>query len=249
MAEKHFYEQKEFTELYLLPYFKKHLPNFAEFKILEIGCAEAGFLDVLYDLNIEATGLELAPGRVKIAKEKNLNLNIFVGDITDQNIVNKIGDTFDFIIMRDVIEHIPDRITTFSNIKKLLKKNGYLYVTFPPRFSGFAGHQQNGSSILRFVPYLHLLPGWLIRFLGSMFKERPALIENVILNYKVGLTIRAFEKYCSKYNFQPIIKDMFLFRPIYQLRYNLSPFKMANIPLIREFSVFGCECLLQNSEQ
>jgi len=237
--------KKEFTTSYLLSYFQKHIPNFKDLKILEVGCAESGFLDVLYNANIEGIGLELDPGRVKISKDKNPHLKIFVGDITDNNIVNKIGDTFDLIVMRDVIEHIPDRIATFSNIKKLLKKNGYLYITFPPRFSGFAGHQQNGISILRFVPYLCLLPEWIIRLLGKIFKERSGLMEIVILNYKIGLTIQAFEKYYYKFNFQPIREEFFLFRPIYKLRYNITPRKIPNIPLIREFIAFGCECLLQ----
>jgi SAM-dependent methyltransferase len=248
MGEKHFYEQKEFTTSYLLSYFQKHLPKFKHLKILEVGCAEAGFLDVLYEMNIEAIGLEIEPERVKLSKEKNPHIKIFEGDITDDNIVNEIGDTFDLIVMRDVIEHIPDRLATFSNIKKLLKKNGYLYVTFPPKFSGFAGHQQNGISILRFVPYLHLLPEWIIKVLGKFFKERSRLVESVMLNYNVGLTIRDFEKYYSQFNFLPIRKELFLFRPIYKLRFNISPRKIPNVPFIREFIAFGCEYLLKNNE-
>lgn len=248
MGEKHFYEQKEFTSSYLLSYLQNQLPDFDGLKILEIGCAEGGFLDVLHETNIEAVGLELEPERVKLSKEKNPHLKILVGDITDDTIVNEIDDTFDLIVMRDVIEHIPDRLATFSNIKKLLKKNGYLYVTFPPRFSGFAGHQQNGVSILRFIPYLHLLPEFIIKVLGKIFKERSRLIESIIINYKVGLTIRSFEKYYSKFNFQPLKKELFIFRPIYKIRFNISPRKIPNVPLIREFIAFGCEYLLEKNE-
>jgi SAM-dependent methyltransferase len=248
MAEKHFYEQKEYTTSYLLNYFQKHLPGFENFKILEIGCAEGGFLDVLYESNIEAIGVELEPGRVKLAKDTNPNLNILVGDITEDNIIKKIGTTFDLVVMRDVIEHIPDRESTFSNISKLLKKNGFLYITFPPRFSGFAGHQQNGKSILRMTPFLHLFPDWIIRFLGKVFKERSSLIENVILNYKVGLTIGSFEKYYSIHNFQSIIKELFLIRPIFKIRFNMSLRKIPNIPIIREFLALGCEYLLKKNK-
>ena len=245
MGEKHFDEQKKHTTSYLIPYFKKHLPTFKNFKILEIGCAEAGFLNVLYELGITAIGLELESQRVKIANEKNPELKIFVGDITDDKIVEKIGNEFDLIVMRDTIEHIPNRMAAFSNIAKLLKKNGYLYVTFPPRFSGFAGHQQNGKSVLRFVPYLHLLPEWTIRILGKIFKERINLIESVVLNYKEGLSIRAFEKYYSKFNFKPVVKELFLFRPIYKIRFIVTPRKVPNIPFIREFIAFGCEYFLK----
>lgn len=245
MAEKHFYEQKQHTTTYLLPYFRKHIPHFDQMKILEVGCAEGGFLDELHRLKIHAVGLELEAGRVGLAKEKNPHLRILVGDITDSRIADIIGETFDVIVLRDVIEHIPDREAAFSNINKLLNKKGYLYITFPPKYSGFAGHQQNGRSLLRRIPYLHLLPGWCLRGLGKLFKEKEPLISSIILNFRHGLTIRAFEKYCLKFRLKPVVKELFLFRPIYKIRFHLSPRKFPNVPVIREFLAFGCEYLLQ----
>lgn len=245
MAEKHYYEQKKHTESYLIPYFKRHLPNFEEYNILEVGCAEGGFLEVLTNMNIEKMGLELSAVRVKRARDKNPHLNIILGDITDQKISEKIAERFDLIVLRDVIEHIPDRNATFANLSKLLKDNGYLYITFPPRYSGFAGHQQNGRSFLRFIPYLQLAPNWKIRWLGRIFKERPELIENIILNSQIGLSIRAFTKYYDKYNFEPIVKELFLTRPIYKIKFKISATKIPNIPFLREFTAFGCEYLLR----
>ena len=245
MSEKHYYKQKEFTTSYLIPYFQEHLPGFEDFKILEIGCAEAGSIAVFNELGIDTVGLELSASRVETAKEKSPELTIFVGDITDEKIVERIGDGFDLIVMRDAIEHIPDREATFSNIRKLLKKNGFLYITFPPRFSGFAGHQQNGRSVLRFIPYLHLLPEWLIRFSGKIFNERPNLIDVIVLNYKMGLSIRAFNKYCSRFKFEPVVKELYFLRPIYKIRFNVNPKKFPNIPFLREVFAFGCEYLLK----
>jgi len=245
MGEKHYYEQKEHTISYLIPYFQKHIPSFKANNILEIGCAEAGFLSVLHQSGIKAKGVEIEAQRVETANNKNPNIKIYIGDITDEGIVDQIGDTFDLIVMRDTIEHIHDRMAAFSNISKLLKKNGYLYITFPPKYSGFSGHQQNGKSILRFVPYLHFLPDFIIRFLGKIFKEKNILIERVILNYKDGLSIRAFENYYSKFNLIPVVKELYIFRPIYKIRFKVSPIKVPNIPLVREFIAFGCEYLLQ----
>jgi SAM-dependent methyltransferase len=244
MAEKHFIEQKEHTKSYLIPYFQKYIPNFNALKVLEIGCAEGGFLEILYELGIDAVGLELEPQRVKIAIEKNPNLKIIIGDITDDKIVEQIGKRFDLIVMRDVIEHIPRRSEMFSNIVKLLNTEGYLYITFPPKYSGFAGHQQNGKSLLRYIPYLHLFPRQMIRFLGRMVNERANLIEGVISNYEDGLSIKMFERYLTMYKFTSVVKDLFLFRPIYKIRFNVSPKKIPNIPILREFIAFGCECLI-----
>ena len=246
MAEKHYHEQKNFTLQYLIPYFEQHLPGFRQMRILEIGCAEGGFLDVLYEQGIrEIQGLELEESRVEIALKKNPNLNIQTGDITDPKVIDLIGHTFDLIVMRDTIEHIEDREKTFAHLRQLLKKDGFLYITFPPRFSGFAGHQQNGRTYLKMIPYLHLLPANLLRVLGRTMKEKPHVIEAAILNYRIGLTIRRFKKYYSEFNFQPYQAHLYLFRPIYQFRFNLNPVKFPDIPVLREFLSFGCEYLLQ----
>ena len=245
MAEKHYYEQRTFAQTYLIPYFQKHVSDFQSMKILEIGCAEAGVLAVLAESGMDVCGLELEAVRVKIAQAKNPRLAIYVGDITDPAIIKTINRRFDLIILRDVIEHITDRNTAFTHMIALLKARGYLFITFPPRFSGFAGHQQNARSFLRFIPFLHLLPNGLIRFLGNYLKENKDLIEGVITNYRIGFTIHAFERYCKCYKLKPVVRDLFLIRPVFKLRYHIRPRKIYHVPLVREMLASGCEYLLQ----
>lgn len=245
MAEKHYYEQLKFTESYLIPYFEKNIPNFYECKILEVGCAEGGFVKYLHDKGMKVKGLELEQSRVDIANEKAPELGIIQGDITDNSLTGKLGEKYDLIVMRDVIEHVPDRDAAFKNLNSLLNDNGYLFVTFPPRFSGFAGHQQNGKSIFRYIPYLHLLPGFIIRFMGNTLNESEKLINHVIENYKIGLSINKFVHLYKKYNFEVVVKDLFLFRPIYKIRFGVNTIKIPGIPLLQEFLAFGCECLLK----
>ncbi len=245
MAEKHFYQQVKFTEYYLLNYFQKNIKNFSSLKILEIGCAEAGLVHYLHSMNIDVSGIELSEARVNIALEKNPELNIIVGDITDPKIVGKINRKFDLIILRDVIEHIEARENMFENILNLLNAGGYLYVTFPPKFSAFAGHQQNGKSLLKYLPFIHLLPDFLIRFLGNLFNEQDYMIRTIIGNYKNGLTIRGFVDYCNSFHLKFIVKELFLIRPVYKIKFNLKPLRMPWIPVLGEFLATGCECLLR----
>ncbi len=244
MAEKHFFEQQEFTRSYLISFFREYIPDFDQLKILEVGCGEGGFLDILADLGMDAVGLELEASRVEIARQKNPHLNIQIGDITDKRVVKSLGETYDLIVMRDVIEHIPGRQASFANMYKLLRGMGYLYITFPPRFSGFAGHQQNGKTLLRFVPFLHLLPEFLLRFLQKSFHERPEVLLAVIQNYKIGLTIHSFDKIFRQEGFRLVKRDLYLSRPIYKIRFGVPALKIPNIPVLREFLAFGCECLL-----
>lgn len=244
MAEKHFYEQQNFAKSYLVPYLRQFIPDFEKANLLEIGCGEAGFLDVLHQSGMSVTGIEIESSRIEIALSKNPNLKILHADITDSQIIEQTGQQYDVIVMRDVIEHIKDRDALFRNLCQLIKPGGFLYITFPPKLSGFAGHQQNGKTVLRYIPYLHLLPVPLIKILAKIFKERPQVISQVTLNYKVGLTIRHFTKLYRTYKFTPIIKDLFLIRPIFQLRFKLTPRRIPAIPLLSEFLAFGCEYLL-----
>jgi SAM-dependent methyltransferase len=247
MSEKHYFEQIKHTEKYLIPYFKNQFEDFENFKVLEVGCAEGGFLELLAKMAMDVCGLELSPQRVTISKQKNPTLDVRVGDITNPAIVEELNSSFDLIVFRDVIEHIPDRTATFENINKLLKPGGSVFFSFPPRFSGFAGHQQVGKSLLRYVPYWHLLPAPIIKLLGKLFHEHKYIVDNAILNFKIGLSIRQFEKYYAAFNFVPTKKELFLFRPIYKIRFNINPLRFPNIPLLREFFAFGCECILKKN--
>ncbi len=245
MAEKHFFEQIEYTNKYLIPYFEKHIEKFSKLKILEVGCAEAGLMDVFLKMGIEIHGLELSQERVDIALKKNPNLKILVGDITDESILQKL-EKYDFIIMREVIEHIHNKEAAFYNLKNLLNKNGFLFISFPPKYSPFAGHQQIAKSFLKVIPYLHLLPYSLLKFISEKLGEKSDYADEIKLHYSTGMAINKFENLCNKFSFVPIVKDLFLFRPIYAFRFGLPTIKIPNISLIREIITFGYETVLKS---
>ena len=245
MAEKHFHEQKRHAARYLVPHLRKRCPGFNHFRILEIGCAEGGFLSALMDIGIRATGLDLSPGRVKLAKSFDPRPKILVGDAVDPGLPANLGRPFDIVVMLDVIEHVSERGALFLNLGRLLKPRGFVFVTFPPKHSPFAGHHQNGRSILRFVPYLHLLPEPLLRFAGKCSGEFPHIIDAATANAKTGLSIRSFERLCKTYGFRFVEKKLFFIRPVYRTRFDLRPVSMPDIPLVREIAATGCECLLK----
>ena len=120
MAEKHYYEQVKFTEDYLIPYFEKYFSDFHDFHVLEVGCAEGGFLKALNDAGINAKGIELEQGRVDTALKLNSSLDVAQGDVTDPGLPARLNQKFDLIVLRDVIEHIPDRDAAFSVMREML---------------------------------------------------------------------------------------------------------------------------------
>ena len=245
MPEKHYIEQVEYAKTYLIPYFKKHIPDFKNLKILEIGCAEAGTLKLLKEDGHEVTGIELNKSRIETALKNNPDLDIRQGDISSLYIVDELNDTFDLIIMREVIEHIPNKGATFYNISRLLKKGGYLFISFPPKFSPFAGHQQVGKSILRKTPYIHLFPTFLLKILLKVINENKGYLEHLKLHYSTGMSISKFEMLSGKVGLEQVIKDFYLFRPIYKLRFGTKVRKLPNILLLREFITLGYEGLLK----
>lgn len=244
MAVRHYHEQRQFADSYLSGYFKRHIPGFTSMRVLEVGCAEAGVLSRLAELGLQVEGLELEAHRVELARQLNPDLKIWLGDIMNPALSEQINSVFDLIIMREVIEHVPARKPAFDNLNRLLKPGGYLYITFPPRFSPFGGHQQLGRSLLRFVPWLQLWPSFVIRWLGRVLNEDAQLIEFVLQNYGDGLTIGHFNRLIRPY-FQPVVRELFLIRPVYRLRFGKKTLRFPDLPLLREFLATGCECLLQ----
>jgi len=245
MAEKHFYEQKRFTNDYLIPYFLKYVPDFHNKKILEVGCAEGGLIEALQENGMYAVGIELSPERAVVAKEKNPKLNVFVGDITDPNLANQLNETFDMIIMREVIEHVPDKKAAFENLVRLTSSDGFIFISFPPKFSPFAGHQQIGKSFMKAIPYLHIFPASLLKIIAKSLGEDDGYIDEIKHHFQTGCSINEFERQCAAHNLISVKKEFFFFRPIYALRFGLRTIKLPNIPILRENISFGCETLLK----
>lgn len=245
MAEKHFYEQQNYTRDYLLPYFQKEIENFQKLKLLEVGCAEGGLLDVLQEIGMKVKGIEINSERVKTALEKNPHLDIVVGDITDPAAPELLNEKFDMIVIREVVEHLPDKITAFRNLSALLNDKGYIFVSFPPKYSPFAGHQQIGRTFLKAIPYLHMLPKPALDFLAGKLNEREGFVDEIKLHYSTGMSINNFEFLSLIAGLKPVRKELFLFRPIYVQRYGIPKIKLPDIPPVRECITFGYEALMR----
>jgi SAM-dependent methyltransferase len=103
-------------------------------RVLELGCAAGHVTRALVDRRCEVVSIEadaeaashlddLAGGRV----------DVFVGDLTDPTIVQKAaeGRTFDVVLAGDVLEHLPDPVSTLLACRDVLRPDGYLVVSVP----------------------------------------------------------------------------------------------------------------------
>lgn len=100
--------------------------NFEESRIVDIGCATGDFLRFLkgkgyQDLN----GIDPSSLCVKLMKDNHINAK--------QATINELEEheKYDFIRLNAVLEHVVDLNYSITQLKKILNKGGYLYLSVP----------------------------------------------------------------------------------------------------------------------
>lgn len=95
-------------------------------KLLDIGCSTGFFLNsARIDFDVE--GIELSKWAIDFAKRR-FKLIIKHGDILSVKYPDK---TFDVVTLIDVLEHLTNPIETISEIHRILKDKGLLYIVTP----------------------------------------------------------------------------------------------------------------------
>lgn len=240
---QYFEEQEKTTKKFVIPFISELIKINAETAVLEIGCAEAGNLKPFLDLGCKATGIDISCGRIALAKEfyKNHkngeNLQLICEDIYK---VDPSGKKFDIIIMRDVIEHIPNQLKFMGFIKQFLNPDGKFFLAFPPWQNPFGGHQQIcKSKILSKTPYFHLLPNLLYKFILKLFGENKPSIEELLFIKETGISIERFERILKQKNYNIDKRTYYFINPNYETKFGLKPRQqnkiIASIPWLRNF--------------
>lgn len=97
--------------------------------ILDVGCAEGGFLD-LFSENCNCYGVEIGEDAFKKASKKHI---IYQGELHQL----EIKERFDLIIFRGVIQYFETPIKYFETAIDLLKPGGFIFITSTPRADSF----------------------------------------------------------------------------------------------------------------
>lgn len=121
------YKPPIWTKLEFLKIFNKLKPYLGK-NILDIGCGDGQFLHLLgkYIKNIKLTGVDISSIALNKAKKKYSNINFFKSSSTKIPFPN---NSFDTILLVEVIEHLIDIDSTLKEISRLLKPNGYVFIT------------------------------------------------------------------------------------------------------------------------
>jgi SAM-dependent methyltransferase len=233
--------QNKLAELHYIPLFQKWGISMAGKKVLDVGCGDGGFTAGIAEAGAICTGVEI---RDFGWERTHPNLRFVQQDIFADNAQLVLGDDYDIIILRDVIEHISleNKSQFMAALRKFTSNKGIILMTFPPFYSPFGLHQQTFlKSILKKVPYLGWIPGSILDMLLSMLGESDKARADVKEIRECRMTLRRFKKMVGQLDYNIDEEKYYLVRPSHELRYGwkLRESRLGGIPLIREVFILG----------
>jgi SAM-dependent methyltransferase len=241
-----FDQQVDNSRSYVLPFIAKTKPITAGTTIFEVGTAEGGVLLPFLDLGCKCVGVDLAPERIALAKgflEKEVaagKIELLCQNIYDEDFLRKFKGSFDVIILKDVIEHVPEQEKFVPYLKNFLKPGGQIFFGFPPWYMPFGGHQQvcrkKWASVL---PYYHILPRPIYKGMLKLAGEHEVVITELMEIKDTQITIERFEKIVKASGLRVMHKEHYLINPIYKYKFGLKPRVqtplLSWIPFFRNF--------------
>ncbi len=253
--KRYFQIQTGVTENYIIPFIEEAIDLPDQGKVLEIGCGEGGVLKAFTERGWQAVGVDLAGEKLALANQlmseqvKNGQLRLINQNIYAPEFKKTFKGQFDLIILKDVIEHIPDQAHLLSYLHTFLADKGNIFFAFPPWLMPFGGHQQMCQSFLKRVPYFHLLPMPLYKLILKLAGETNSKIEALAANKRTGITIERFERILKRTGYHILNRRFYLFNPIYHYKFGLKPREQyrlfSALPYIRDFFTTGVYYLVK----
>lgn len=234
MQKRHLDRNSYFKELantsreFYLPYLSRFCQVNASMNILEVGCGEGGNLVPFSQLGCKVTGVDVAECRIKDAKsyfsEISDNATFICRDFMECHFPNREEDKFDVILLHDVIEHVPTKEPFLAHLKNFLKPTGVLFVGFPAWQMPFGGHQQIcRSKFCSNLPFIHLLPNSLYKWLLKTCNEESGTINELMSIKECRTSIELFEKLIHECDLSVTGQKLWLINPHYKQKFNLAP--------------------------
>ncbi len=213
-------------------------------RVLDVGCGDGGFVAALADRGAACVGVDIKDFHwAPHPKVKYIRADVRSPDATEH-----LGQDFDLIVLRDVIEHIPLDVKKdfLLSLKRLARPDGRLFIAFPPYYSPFGLHQQTLlKSSLSKAPFLSLMSKRLLFSLLSIFKEEMAAREKISSIIDSRMTLSNFKKLLAELDVCLLHERSYLVRPSHEVRYGVrtKTLRQGGPFFLREMLTGGYVCL------
>lgn len=217
-------DQAQYTEAYVSPVDKDHKVNIDILQswrflrryatvpgsIMDIGCGNGGLLYLARNEGWDVRGMELLEYTANNIREDQ-GIDVIVADFLEYQ--NPEGTLSDVVVLRHVLEHLPDSVLAMQQIGSLLKPGGLCLLEFPNTGSfGYATKRLLKNRGLRNKKYsVDWRPGHTNEFCRKSFQ---------ILLEKSGFELVVWRTYSSK--------------PVANLFYRIFPFASKARALVRK---------------
>lgn len=138
--------------------------------VLDVGCATGTLLAYLRDRQWHVTGVEISPASEYAQKKRNLDVRNL--PLEENNFPDK---TFDVILASHLIEHLNNPFSFLSEAHRILKDNGYIFIT-TPNISGLQARLYGDRWRSAIFDHLYLFS---VRTLTAMLKKTGFKVEKV----------------------------------------------------------------------
>lgn len=135
-------DQAQYTETYVSPLDKHHKTNIdikqswnflrqyvvQPGSLMDIGCGSGGLLHLAREEGWRVRGMELLEYSANNVREDQ-GIDVVVANFLDYD--NPGGELYDVVVLRHVLEHLPDSVHAMNQIGRLLKPGGFCLLEFP----------------------------------------------------------------------------------------------------------------------
>lgn len=237
MQQRHKDRRLYFRELantsrkFYLDYVERWVPLNANTRVLEIGCGEGGNLLPFAEKGCHVTGIDIKEGQIDNAllffKENNQEGEFIASDFLLVPKPTTEEERYDVVLVHDVIEHIeaPYKAQFFQLLKHFMRNDAIVFFAFPAWQMPFGGHQQICVHALSKVPFIHLLPTKLYRFLLTKTGQAEPIIEDLLSIKRSRMPIEKFEKLVRETEMQVLDRTLWFINPHYQQKFGLHPLR------------------------
>jgi ubiquinone/menaquinone biosynthesis C-methylase UbiE len=147
---------------------ERHLQPPAK-RFLDGGCGAGEYVLALSDrFGLDANGVEFDQAKVRQAQAKAaLQNRVQHGDL---QALQFAADTWDYVMLNEVLEHVPDDRRALDEVHRILKPGGRLFIFSPNRWFPFETHgvrlKRSGRRVSHWTPFIPYIP---LRLGGLVF--------------------------------------------------------------------------------